>query len=511
MKRKLLFGFAFALVAFLMFSCNKSRFEFDNLQSIEGSGQWKLPIGTVDITLQEVLEQLNDNGMINHDADNNLFIGYDFVMNNLIKGSSFMNLKAYEFEADLRIDNPLLNSGITIPYGLDTTFYFRQKIEIASDSLSSVNYLVIQDGTIGLIPTSNMFTVKSWKISSPDITNPQWPGDTLNDDAAHVNLAGARFNLDNDSVVLNYAIRCEVDNSILEQQDLLLNAKIELKNLKVGELGGHILVDPIGFEYDTSFYLPINNLNGSLELVGTSLNIKHKNTFGGLTAILTMDTIEFYGGNSAPSPLFPQGFVPLDLNPTGDEYVDAIYHPEFHISTEHNAFRLRGEAVINPGGESHMVNIFNNSTIGLGFNVRVPFSFANSTVDYLDTLDIDLSNVEVTDFINEVKLYVDFNSKFPFNLDAQLYTLDENGQLGEALLDSDLTIGEWLPGSEPVKTSVTASVTHERLDNLINAKKLLLKATLNTGTTTTTINLNNSLGVTLKADVIYGGALDINN
>lgn len=511
MKRKLLLGFAFALIALLVVSCNKNRFDFDNLNAIEGSGQWKLPIADVDISLQQVLEQVNSHGLINYDADGNMFIGYDFVLNNLIKGSSFLNLRAYEFDADLTIENTLAGSGITIPGGLDTTFYFRQKIELSTDSVSGIDYLIIESGTIGLIPTSNMFTINDWRISSSDITNPLWPGDTLNDEAFHVDLTGARFNLQNDSLVLNYKLRCTVDNSILEQPDLQIHAKLQFKDLKIAELGGRVVVDPVSFDYDTAFYLPINNLSGHMELVGTELNIRHKNTFGDLTASLTLDTVEFYGGNATPSPLFPDGFVPLDLDPTGNEYVGTSYYPQFDISTEHNAFRLRGDAIINPGGESQLIKIYNNSTIGLGFNVKVPFSFANTTVDYLDTFALDLSKVEVTEFIKEIVLNIDFNSKFPFNLNAQLYTMDENGHMGEAILDSELAINKWTPGSPVVPTSTTVTVTQERLDNLIKSKNLILKAALNTGSTSSTINLNNSLGLIIKADVIYGGELDINN
>ena len=96
-------------------------------------------------------------------------------------------------------------------------------------------------------------------------------------------------------------------------------------------------------------------------------------------------------------------------------------------------------------------------------------------------------------------------------MNAQLYTMDENGQMGEALLDSELAINKWTPGSPVVPTSTTVTVTQERLDNLIKSKNLILKAALNTGSTSSTINLNNSLGLIIKADVIYGGELDFNN
>jgi hypothetical protein len=213
----------------------------------------------------------------------------------------------------------------------------------------------------------------------------------------------------------------------------------------------------------------------------------------------------------APSPIFPEGFTPLDLDPTGNEFVTTTYHPNFSINAEHKGFRLGGATIFNPGGESNLITVYNTSTIGVGLGVKVPFSFSQSDVTYLDTFDIDISKIEVTDFINEVILHIDFDSQFPFNLSAQLYMLDENEQVTGELLDNELAIGAWYPGSPAVRTSTSVSVTQERLRNFFDCKKLKLRANLNTGSTTASINLNNSLGVTLKADVIYGGSVDLNN
>ena len=511
MKRKLLLGMAFVVTALLLFSCNKNRFDFDHVEQVEGSGQWKLPIGSANVSLKQVLDQFQYNGLIQHDPQSNLFVGYDFTMDNILMGSSFLTLNSYEFEADLELPNDLYDQGLIIPGVFDTILHFHQMIPIETDSVSSIVSVKIQTGTIGLIPTSNMFNIKSWRISSPDVTNPQWPGDTLNDDAEHVDLTGAYFNLTNDSIVLNYLIHCEFDSTILQQPNFQLKANVYLRDLKIEQLSGHLTTEIIPIQFDTTFSLPSNNLEGSLQLVGTQLDIRHKNTFGNLTANLTMDTLEFYGGNMTPSPIFPEGFTPLDLDPTGNEFVTTTYHPNFSINAEHKGFRLGGATIFNPGGESNLITVYNTSTIGVGLGVKVPFSFSQSDVTYLDTFDIDISKIEVTDFINEVILHIDFDSQFPFNLSAQLYMLDENEQVTGELLDNELAIGAWHPGSPAVRTSTSVSVTQERLRNFFDCKKLKLRANLNTGSTTASINLNNSLGVTLKADVIYGGSVDLNN
>ena len=512
MKKTFIVGIALALTALLMFSCNKNRFDFDQLESVEGSGQWNLPIGSVQVSLKQVLDQLNYNGMINFDADSNLYLTFDYSFDNILSGRNFMSLKAYKFEADLKLQNGLYGSGLVIPEtGWDTTLHFHQRIEISTDSVSSIELIRIASGGIHVGLESNSFRVDNCLVTSADITSSQWPGGTMHGESEggqlQLDLAGATFNLTNDSIVLDYAIECTLFSSAINHPEFVLNATVELKDTEIGEIKGHLVqeytkLDPV----DTTFFLPMN-VSGDIALKNAKLVIKHKNTFGGLNAAARIDTLEFYGEDGVTSPIFPDGFAP-SLFPTGDEFVETVYYPNLHINTQHNSFRMSGEAVFNPGGVSNAISIYNNSVIGLGLAVEVPFSFVSEEgVYYLDTFDVDMSQIDVTEFINEVVLHIEFNSKFPFNLNAQLYTFEDY----MPLLDNDLSIGAWTPGNPPVITSTSVSVTHESLNRLLASKRLILMANLNTGGTTASVNANNSLGLTLKADVKYGGSLDINN
>lgn len=510
MKRRLLLGVSLAFAAILMFSCNKNRFDFSELETVEGSGEWNLPIGSARASLKQVLTQLNYNGMIRYDADSNLYIAYDYTLDNILSGKNFMTIAAFGLDFDFELPNEFYGSGVPLPVAMKDTLYCQQRIELSSDSVSSIDYVKIESGMIGMVPTSNMFTVKSWTISSPDITNPEWPGDTLCGDAAHLDLSGATFHLNEEAIVLNYVIVSELDSTILEQPQLHMHASVELKDLVLEELKGHLAsqsqrIAPV----DTTFFLPVN-VSGDIALKNAKLVLKHKNTFGGLNAMVSMDTLEFYGADGVTSPIFPEGFAP-NLAPTGDEMVEQVFYPNFDLNTQHNSFRLGGEAVFNPGGVSNDIVIRRTSVLGLGVGVEIPFSFeSDEGVFYLDTFDIDISKVEVPDLVNKVVLHITFDSKFPFNLDAQLYTLDDNDQITGQILDNGLDIDAWVSGA-PVVTNTNVSVTHESLNRLFESKKLLLKAGLNTGGTTASINVNNSLGLTLKADVIYGGELDIHN
>ena len=49
------------------------------------------------------------------------------------------------------------------------------------------------------------------------------------------------------------------------------------------------------------------------------------------------------------------------------------------------------------------------------------------------------------------------------------------------------------------------------LKKLLESDKLIMRVGVNTGGNDVQLNLDNGLGLSLKADVIYGGSMDINN
>ena len=169
MKKRLFLGVALALVAILMLSCNKNRFDFDNLETVEGSGQWKLPIGNVSTTLGDVLKQLGENDLISYDEDGNLQIHYSFKLNDILKGSSFLSLGTMNFSSEIRFANPF--PGYHLPDPIDTVYRFQQSIELDADS-AVLETAVIKTCTMLSTIQGNLGNVSRVEISSSDITMP---------------------------------------------------------------------------------------------------------------------------------------------------------------------------------------------------------------------------------------------------------------------------------------------------------------------------------------------------
>ena len=69
MRKFFILGMALAISAMLLISCNKNNYDLTAIETVEGSGQWKLPIGNVHTTLGKVLDQLGESDLISYDAD----------------------------------------------------------------------------------------------------------------------------------------------------------------------------------------------------------------------------------------------------------------------------------------------------------------------------------------------------------------------------------------------------------------------------------------------------------
>ena len=121
MKRFVFLGTALTLIVMLMFSCNKNRFELDHLESAQGSGQWKLPIGSMHVSTMDVLNQLGENNLISQDAAGNLLIRYSFPMENLIEGYTMLNLGTFNSSATFTFDKPEWEKSI-----IDTAYRYKE-------------------------------------------------------------------------------------------------------------------------------------------------------------------------------------------------------------------------------------------------------------------------------------------------------------------------------------------------------------------------------------------------
>lgn len=511
MKRRLLLGAAMALVAVLVLSCNKNRFDFDNLESVEGSGQWKLPIGSIHTTLGDVLEQFAENDLISYDANGNLQMSYSFKMEDILKGSSFLSLGTLNFTSSpFSFPNPY--PGVTLPQPIDTILYLHQYVKIDADS-ASIESAVIKSGTLVTTIQSNLGHVSLIEVSSSDIHMPN--GDSLYTTAEMVDLEGASFRVHDEfgqadtTLVINYAIHYQLLG--IDDPEYEVTTIIALNNLKLKSLSGivdHFVYD---FSLDTNFSLPLGNVNGQLDVVGAKVNIMEKNTFEGLYSSLIINTAEFYGGGVDPSMFFDHYPYVLDVVPA-NTFVPIMDNETIHLSLnpKYDAVHFEGSVDFNPNAVDHLVTIHDTSTLSVAIDAVVPMQFNIPGVTYVDTLELNLGEISAPSLVKEIILGMLFESELPFNLSVQLDMLNsQTGAILGQLVDHEMVVNGSFNGT-PVLTNESISITHELLDKLLESDMLIMRVGVNTGGNDVQLNLDNGLGLTLKADVLYGDS-GINN
>ena len=500
------------MTAILMLSCNKNRFDFDQLETVEGSGQWKLPIGSAHITLREVMTQLGENELISYDDDGNMQIKLGFELDRLIKGSSFLTLGTIDFNSTLTFANPVTADTLPEPY--EAEFRFHQVVNIDPDS-ATVESAVVKTGTMIFQILGNIADyLTSMEISSSDIYMPN--GDTLYTTESSIDMTGATFRVhdelgDADStLVINYVLHYLVTG--IDDPEYEVTTIIGLSNFQFQELSGAIDAFSYEFEADTAFSLPLDNVNGALSLVGAKINIKEKNSFVNLHANLCINYAELYGGGLEPSPVFNNYPYVIEIVPS-TTYVPVMENETVNLNynTEYDGIRFKGSVDFNPTGSDRLITVYDTSALSLGIDAYVPMQFNIPNVTYIDTLDLNMGEINMPSLVDKIILNVLFKSEIPFNLKAQLYTYNSTyQQVTGTLLDKELEIKGSFDGST-VLTDADITLTNELLQRLLQADKLIMNFSVDTDDHDIILNLDNGFGVTIKADVFYGGSISINN
>lgn len=514
MKKIVLWGTVLAFTSLLTFSCNKNRFDTEALQnvSIEGSGQWKLPIGSVSLSLGKMLDQLDETGRISYDGDSNVIFHFPVEKDDLIKGSTFLSLGNLNLNANVGFDNFVY--GLPGIEPIDTVFRFTQKMRISRDSIR-VESFELRSGSLIVGLTTNLGSVSEVELLSSDVVFPN--GRTLHESFSGLNhsvsLEGATFTMvdpitgeQDSTVVFEYRIHYKLNAADAPHYDI--QTRLTLNQLKVKEISGYIDHLVYNFAFDEDFTLPLA-VDGQLSLKGTKILIKGKNTFGTLAPAMTIAEAEFRGQAVPPIPFLEP--VTLTLNPS-TSYVPVMPEKTLNLTfnTKNNIMHFAGSYDLNPDGADRLLTLTDDSSIGLAADLTIPMHFNIPGVTYYDTLDVDLSSISATEFVNEIDLNVLFNSKMPFNLKASLYSFNsQTGQITGTIMEN-LLVPRSTDGT-PVQRNEVIALTQATMRGLMESDKIIMELGVDTDNKDIWINYHNGLDMTIKADVIYGGTVDVNN
>ena len=310
-------------------------------------------------------------------------------------------------------------------------------------------------------------------------------------------LTECTINPVNDTVGLQASVRIVMpsivinENTSLSQLDALIyaveniggihnvNLHGSISDLKLKSVEGRVNVPSVrfgGVAEDLSF--DIDNLTGDLEVNKPHLIIKYLNTFG-FGANAKFDTMCLHTEEGTDLNIMKTESISFevektssynDLDVTGEliDYIDVLKKYEW--------FKYSGEVGIS---NQDAIGVYEESHIDVATFMSIKLGMKVNELMYCDTVDMDMGDVSVQNYLDEIDFNFRLTNGLPVELEFQAYLM-ENGVVTDSLFDeTNNTIPSSFGGNPVTKTNVIVA-TEERLDNVINADKLIYKIKLTT-------------------------------
>lgn len=311
-------------------------------------------------------------------------------------------------------------------------------------------------------------------------------------------LTGCAITPVNDTVGLQASVRIMMpsvvinENTTLSQLDAIIyaveniggicnvNLRGSISDLKLKSVEGRVNVPSVrfgGVAEDLSF--DIENLTGDLEVNKPHLVIKYLNNFG-FGANAKFDTMCLHTKEGTDINIMKTENISFDvektssysdLDVTGEliDYIDVLRKYEW--------FKYSGEVGIN---NQDAIGVYEDSHIDVATFVSIKLGMKVSELMYCDTVDMDMGgDVTIQNYLDEIDFKFNLTNGLPIELEFQAYLM-ENGVVTDSLFDETNNKIPSSFGGDPVSKTNIIVATDERLDNVLNADKLIYKIRLTT-------------------------------
>lgn len=210
---------------------------------------------------------------------------------------------------------------------------------------------------------------------------------------------------------------------------------------------------------------------------------------------------------SATYPPFKPSITPIPIN-SGNSNIKPFIEQlpnkmDYHLTIK-----------TNPNGNTNNFKDFatGESELAATLEVDMPVSLKTNGITLVDTVNFDLAAAENSKNILEGSLNIVADNGFPFDVELQLYLMDENGTIIDSLIGFNNNVVQAAPADannrviSPLRSVVIAKADQAKMAKLRSTKKILIKATVRTPKTNTNYwKMYSDYGfkVSLTGDFIY--------
>ena len=495
-------------VVFALFvvSCKKDHYDVGNVHGVNAEGEVVAPLASASFTVKDLMERFGLMDLLYWSADGDLALHFTQEMDSILEGSELLRFNDSVYEEQYTYPNPYPN---TPPPYLDTVLSFERTITFESEHVF-VREGYIKSGHLEFNMESNAGNVQHVVLRSSNLKNAAGHDlviDTpIHDNSFVIDLSGLRYVAD-EANTLTFNCEVTVGAQVTAEPELYVNYSIKGHDVAFREMQGFVERYSTRDRADTVFTLFPGLIDGQLGLESVRLKITERNTFP-IGTRFVVDTLTLWSKENAPISILEPLPLPIEMPPTM-QYEEALNKVvNFRISADGGHFLASGDFIVNPENVTDMVTIVDTNRIDLCADVEIPFSFKVGDVKYVDTVNMNLSNLKVPELIKELTLELTFNSLLPFHLNASFYMFNsETGMITDTLLGDSKVIKASFDG-KPATTEVKLVVDEDRVENVLHSNRIIMSYKLDTENHNLYLNLNQKLDLSVKGRAKYKGNVD---
>ena len=505
MKNNKLILYCLVLAA-LFVSCNKAHYDLDNVHGVNVEGEVLLPLAKGSFTVMDMMSRFGQDSVLVFDASGNMSYNYSYEHNEAIKGSELLKFNDLTYNEHFAFENPF---PFVLPFAFDTVVRYEHQLTFEADHISVVE-AEMRSGRFDFELSSNIGAVKRVVIRSSEIKDAQghdleltFP---LTSNAFGFDLGGLHYETETPNALsLSYEVQISTQGST--DDELYLDIDIVGSDLAIKEMTGFVERYETRSQIDTAFNFFPGNLSGVLYVNDVNVSMFERNTFD-LEARLDIDTITVFGEGFAPYSLFnplPSVDLPTEMG------LNEVFNQNIDGQLNASNGRIYGSSnfIINPSGSDEQVSVGDTCQIDIRVDVSIPMAFRISDVCYVDTVDMNIGQIEKPEAIKKLTLDLTFDSTIPFELKGRFLMYNSvTEHIAGVLLDETTLIGASYDG-QPVQTSVTIALTENQFQDMLDSDRLILDLQLDTDGHDVVLKTDQRLQFFAKAKVEYDSTIEL--
>lgn len=479
----------------------KKALDFSRLNNVEVSGEWGIPLINGNYSIEDILNQLEENEYISQSADGDLYLSYIFEETGIITDYMFLAFPNVSQKYDWR-------TSLYIPSGtiqmMDSSISFR----IPDDNLI-VRRGVINSGLLDLNITQNILSVTITCHNIKDAAGNSFHREIYGTYTEKIDLSGYLVEFSyKDTNTFFFDINFMLEGSGFVKE-YFVDIDISTEYLQLKEVTGLVR------EYDQVYYDDIGigifsdgeDYGGALTIYNPKVNLHIKNGFDHIGGDIYVDNLHFTGNDINSAPILSQYPTLIQISPGMDAVRELNELSSIQYSTQFDKLIFGGHLLINPlGFDAGEVSIHENSSLDVKIDLNLPFDLNVEEIYYQDIIDFSLDSVMMQDLIQEISFRCQLKNTLPLHVKAQLYFYNSAQQtVIDSLFTPSLDLNGAYRNGEPTETTVIMDVVQERVNKILAADKIILHFTIDTDGERVVINAKDGikalLGMRFKYDM----------